>query len=351
MRFTGPISNQNIQVKGVETSKGTIECEYFVNCAGIWARHLGQLSDPIVKVPICPAEHFFLTYKDIPELAGKRLPNVRDYDNHIYSRTWKDSFLVGAFERKARPFQPSDREGNETLWNQISADQWRHMSNYISAATKRIPILKETEYDVLLNTPDAFTPDGRWILGEAPEMGNYFVCSGMNGNSLQGAGGVGKVVADWICKGRPPGNMLKFEVQRFTNLHNNPRFLHERTFEVVGRHYQLQYPLVDEFTRGRKVRTSPLFSELEARGAVFGERMGWERPLYFDPYHAREDAPAQLPKGTFGKPEFFDQVEVSQKGFENKRSTTQEKVSRGGRELRGPSCPGMCCDRNDQMVH
>ena len=70
-----------------------------------------------------------------------------------------------------------------------------------------------------------------------------------------------------------------------------------------------QYPLVDEFSRGRKIRTSPLFSELEARGAVFGERMGWERPLYFDPFHAREDPPAQLPKGTFSKPEFFDNVE------------------------------------------
>lgn len=118
------------------------------------------------------------------------------------------------------------------------------------------------------------------------------------------------MLAEWMISGHPPGNMLQFEVQRFTSLHNNPRFLLERTYEVVGRHYQLQYPLVNEFERGRKIRTSPIFSELEARGAVFGERMGWERPLYFDPYHSREDPPAQLPKGTFGKPSFFDQIEV-----------------------------------------
>jgi pyruvate dehydrogenase phosphatase regulatory subunit len=133
----------------------------------------------------------------------------------------------------------------------------------------------------------------------------------MNGNSLQGAGGVGKAVADWMALGRSPGNMLNFELQRFTNLHNNPRFLYERTFEVVGRHYQLMYPLVNEFKRGRKIRTSPLFSELEARGAVFGERMGWERPLYFNSYHSREDPPAQLPQGTLGKPEFFENIEVA----------------------------------------
>lgn len=101
----GPSSSGNVKVKGVETSRGTIECEYFVNCAGIWARNLGLLSDPVVKVPICPAEHFFLTFKEIPELAGKKLPNVRDYDSHIYARTWRDSFLIGAFEREARHFK------------------------------------------------------------------------------------------------------------------------------------------------------------------------------------------------------------------------------------------------------
>ena len=79
------------------------------------------------------------------------------------------------------------------------------------------------QYDFLLNTPDAFTPDGRWILGETPEVANYFVCAGMNGNSLQGAGGVGKAVADWIVGGFPPQEMLQFEVQRFTSLHNNSR--------------------------------------------------------------------------------------------------------------------------------
>ena len=97
---------------------------------------------------------------------------------------------------------------------------------------------------------------------------------------FQGAGGVGKVLADWIVDDRPPGNLLDFEATRFTNLHNNLRFLTERSREVVGRHYQLQYPYVHEFKTARKIRTSSLFSELEARGAVFGQKMGWERPLW-----------------------------------------------------------------------
>ncbi len=112
-----------------------------------------------------------------------------------------------------------------------------------------------------------------------------------------------------MVNGRAAGNYLEFEVSRFTSLHNNPRFLLKRTEEVVGRHYQLKYPFVDEFETARRIRTSAIYSELEARGAVFGERMGWERPLYFVPHHGRDDDPQKLPKLTFGKPEFFEHVE------------------------------------------
>jgi len=216
--------------------------------------------------------------------------------------------MMGAFESLARPWDVT-RHGIDPEWNQIKEEHWIHFEPYIRAAMHRLPVLKETQYDFLLNTPDAFTPDGKWIFGETPEVGRYFVCAGMNGNSLQGAAGVGHAVANWIVKGYPPGDMLNFEVQRFTAQHNNTRFLSERSKEVVGKHYKLQYPLVSEFTYGRKIRSSTIHSELEARGGVFGEKMGWEIALYFDPYHHREDPPAELPEGSFTKPEFFDHVE------------------------------------------
>ncbi len=170
---------------------GFIECEYFVNCGGIWARTLGKMSEPTVKVPICPAEHYFLTFKKIAEIANKSLPTVRDYDNHIYMRRIRDSFLMGAFEPKARPWRltsgrpKTHKPGVEGQLPELTEEQWIHMAPFITAATNRMPILKEAEYDTLMNTPDAFTPDGRWIIGEAPEIANYFVCVGMNGNSLQ----------------------------------------------------------------------------------------------------------------------------------------------------------------------
>ena len=104
---------------------------------------------------------------------------MRDYDNHIYFRSWNNSVLMGAFEREARPMQ---RGANP---NHITEEHWTHMAEYLSAATRRLPALKKAEYDCLVNTPDAFTPDGKWIMGETPEVGNYYVCAGMNGNSLQ----------------------------------------------------------------------------------------------------------------------------------------------------------------------
>ncbi len=118
------------------------------------------------------------------------------------------------------------------------------------------------------------------------------------------------MIADWITDRRAPGNMLDFEIQRFTDVHNTELFLKDRTTEVVGQHYKLYYPYVSEFKTCRKICTSPLYKELQNRGAVHGERMTWERPLYFEPSHDPSDAAVELPQGTFGVPEFCDRIEV-----------------------------------------
>lgn len=102
-------------------------------------------------------------------------------------------------------------------------------------AVHRIPELKNYQTPELRNSPDNFTPDGRWILGETPEVTNYFVAVGMNGNSLQGAGGIGRAVAEWLIEGKPTQDLLPFNVQRFLDVHNSRRYLQRRTREIVGR--------------------------------------------------------------------------------------------------------------------
>lgn len=149
-------------------------------------------------------------------------------------------------------------------------------------AINRIPELSECNQPELVNSPDNFTPDGRWILGETADVNNYFVACGMNGNSLQGAGGIGKAVAEWIIEGEPTQDLLPFNVQRFLDVHNSKSYLQQRTKEVVGRHYSILYPYQCEYKYARNLRCSPLYSVLETRGAVFGIKMAYERALYFD---------------------------------------------------------------------
>ncbi|KAK3885748.1 hypothetical protein Pcinc_010060 [Petrolisthes cinctipes] len=292
------------RVTHVITSHGTIHCEYFVNASGMWAHLLGEKSSPKVRVPAFPAEHFYLHTSPVGE-AVDDLPVVRDYDAHTFILTRNHQFIVGGFERSAKPAFPN---GIPLNWRQFLVGDDDHFRPIREAAEHRLPILKRTNYQPLVNAPDNFTPDGKWILGETPEIDNYFVAVGMNGNSLQGAGGAGQAIAEWIMYGSLAKEMLHFDVRRFIDLHNNRRYLKERTQEVVGRHYEILYPGQCEYRLARELRCSPLYSEQEARGAVFGTRMGFERPIYFDTSHKRTDPPAQMPKGTFHKPIFLESV-------------------------------------------
>ncbi|XP_047474686.1 pyruvate dehydrogenase phosphatase regulatory subunit, mitochondrial-like isoform X1 [Penaeus chinensis] len=292
------------KVTQIVTSHGNIHCEYFVNASGMWARNLGEKSSPKVRVPAFPAEHFYLHTEKVME-ALDALPVVRDYDSHTFCLTRNQEFVVGGFEKDAKPAFGSGIPSN---WRETLEGDDEHFRTIREAAEHRLPVLKESQYKPLINAPDNFTPDGKWILGETPEIDNYFVAVGMNGNSLQGAGGAGQAIAEWIMYGSLSKEMLPFDVRRFVDLHNNRRYLKERTREVVGRHYDILYPGQCEYKYARKLRCSPINSEQEARGAVFGTRMGFERPLYFDITHKRGDPPAQMPEGTFGKPSFIDCV-------------------------------------------
>ncbi|RZC36002.1 pyruvate dehydrogenase phosphatase regulatory subunit, mitochondrial-like [Asbolus verrucosus] len=280
------VLTQNLTVYGVETPKGVIKCEYFVNCAGMWARELGLQCSPQVRIPAYPAQHFYATTGRLTKLVDELMPIIRDYDAYTYAREYEGGYMVGWFEQEAKPaFE------DIPLWDK---------------AVNRIPELSTCKKPEIVNSPDNFTPDGRWILGETAEVNNYFVACGMNGNSLQGAGGIGKAVAEWIIEGEPTQDLLPFNVQRFLDVHNSRQYLQQRTKEVVGRHYAILYPFQCEYKYARKLRCSPLYSVLETKGAVFGIKMAYERALYFDSTYKRGDLKPLMPPGSFFKPKFFD---------------------------------------------
>lgn len=296
------------RVSVVKTSLGNVSCEYFVNAAGMWARDVGEKSTPKVRVPAFPAEHFYLHTTPMPE-ASTDLPVVRDYDAHAFILARGGRFIIGGFEPSAKP---AFGRGIPTDWQQQLYPDTDHFRPLKEAAQHRLPLLRNAEFRPLINAPDTFTPDGLWIIGEASEVDNYMVCCGMNGNSVQAGGGIGRAVAEYLVHGSGGSAaeaIAVFDVKRFIDLHNNRRYLEERTREIVGRHYAIVFPYgQSEFRLARRLRCSPIYSEQQAYGAVFGARMGFERPLYFDNTHRRGDPPAQMPPGTFRKPTFLDMI-------------------------------------------
>src|SRR5262245_44598106 len=276
--------------------EGTIRCETLVNCAGQWAREFGRLAG--VNVPLYSAEHFYLVTKPIPGVTPD-LPVMRDPDDFLYYKEEVGGLVMGGFEPVAKPWSPERiPDGFEF---QLLPEDWDHFEILMTNAIHRTPCLETAEVKLLLNGPESFTGDGNFILGEAPEVGGYFVCAGFNSAGIANSGGAGKLVAQWIVDGDPPLDLWDVDIRRFAPFHANRKQLADRTVESLGLHYAMRWPR-EELKTARPLRRSPLYDRLRAKGAVFGSKMGWERANYFLPPGADE------PPYTFGIPGWLPYV-------------------------------------------
>ncbi|CAG9136949.1 unnamed protein product [Plutella xylostella] len=304
---TGVLS-KNDRVCGVETTHGPIECEYFVNCAGFWARQVGQLARPKVKVPLLPCEHYYLHTKPIDNL-DPMTPVVRDPDGYIYLRERDGCILAGGFEPVAKPVY------EEEILSQASrcvGEDWDQFHVLLQELLKRVPSLSQATLHRLCNGLEAFSPDCKWIVGESPEMFNYHVAAGMKTVGISAAGGVAEATVDGIVDGYTKYDMHELGINRFLGLHNNKRFLRDRVREVPGVHYGMPYPF-PEFETGRNLRMSPIYPTLRDNGAVFGQVMGYERPAWFEPLdpEASSEQPREFKIAytkSFGKPPWFEEA-------------------------------------------
>ncbi|XP_048507943.1 pyruvate dehydrogenase phosphatase regulatory subunit, mitochondrial isoform X2 [Athalia rosae] len=306
------ILNQNNAIEAVETTRGMVECQFFVNCAGFWARSVGKLSEPFVKVPLHPVEHYYLHTKRLPNL-DPMLPVIRDLDGYTYFRENNGRLLAGGFEPVAKPaFENGIIPGNAT--ERFLPEDWDHFHVLLEQMLHRVPSLGNARLERLCNGPEAFSPDCKWIVGEAPEIQNYYIAAGMKTVGISAAGGIGQATAELIVNGSTSLDMYELDVSRFLGLHNNRKFLRDRVKEVPGMHYALQYPQ-HEFQTGRNLRMSPIYPKLREAGAVFGQVMGYERPTWFQPADDNDIDPIDGSRkykiaytNTFGKPAWFDYV-------------------------------------------
>ncbi|MCW2764848.1 MAG: dependent oxidoreductase [Nocardioides sp.] len=266
------------RVTGVVTDRGSVEAEVVVNCAGQWAKALGD--EVGVTVPLHSAEHFYVVTEAV-EGVHPDLPILRDPDGWTYFKEEVGGLVVGGFEPNAKPWRSPD-DIPYPFEFQLLDEDWDHFSVLMDEALVRVPALGDTGIRKFYNGPESFTPDNQFLLGEAPELRGFFVGAGFNSVGIASAGGAGRALAEWIVEGEPTTDLVGVDIRRFAPFNANNRWLRDRVAEVLGLHYAVPWPN-RELETARPFRCSPLHDRLAAVGAVFGSRMGWERPNVFAP--------------------------------------------------------------------
>ncbi|MFZ1105251.1 MAG: FAD-dependent oxidoreductase [Hyphomicrobiaceae bacterium] len=271
------ILQRNGRATGVRTAHGDIAAEYVVNCTGMWARQLGE--EIGVTIPNQAAEHYYLITERIPDLP-RDLPVLEDPASYAYYREEGGGLLVGLFEPVCAPWKV---EGipPDFSFGEIEPD-WDRMAPYLETAMARVPVTLKAGIRKFFCGPESFTPDLRPIVGEAPELRNYFVAVGLNSIGILTAGGLGRLLAHWIVTGSPDMDVTGLNIDRLHRYQANPEYRRARTIESLGLVYRCHYPTLSPQT-ARGVKRSAVHDRLVAAGAWFRDVSGWEGADWYAP--------------------------------------------------------------------
>ncbi len=290
------------KVTGVRTNEGTITTEFVVNCGGMWARDLGRQNG--VGVPLHACEHYYLVTESIPDLPSD-LPVLRSYCDgtywkedagkllfgfaHFHAKPWATNGIPDSFEFDSLPFVEDD------------------VMEVLELAMNRVPILQETGIRTFFNGPESYSHDGRFTLGEAPDVAGYFVLAGVNSTGIQSGPGAGRALADWIMKGHPTMDLSEMDPARIEPFQARDPYLRERCSETLVLTYGMHWPGRQRET-ARNLRRTPFYHAMKARGAVYAEVQGWERPGWFAP-----EGVEPVYDYSFHRPNWFQYAQNEQK--------------------------------------
>ncbi|OED36636.1 FAD-dependent oxidoreductase [Chromatiales bacterium (ex Bugula neritina AB1)] len=302
---------------GVRTDRGSIETSCVVNCAGMWARELGKHSG--VAVPTHACEHYYLVTEPIAELTPD-LPILRSYCDgtywkedagkllfgfaHFHAKAWAKDGIPEQFEFDSLPFIEDD------------------VMEVLELAMNRVPVLQTTGIRTFFNGPESYSHDGRFTVGEAPRLKGYFVLAGVNSTGIQSGPGAGKALADWIMQGHPPMDLSEMDPARIENFQGQDSYLQKRCPETLVLTYAMHWPGRQRET-ARNLRRTPFYHAMKAKGAVYAEVQGWERPAWFNPtvkYTQSEQAMdvAEQYDYSFYRPDWFEHSQNEQKAAREK---------------------------------
>jgi sarcosine dehydrogenase len=290
---------ENGRVAALVTDRGRIGCEKIVLCCGMWTQRLAMRVG--VSVPLAPVHHQYILTERIDGVTGD-LPTLRDPDRLTYYKEEVGGLVMGGYEPNPIPWNALHVP--EDFAFRLLTDDWDHFEPIMDLALGRVPALAKAGVKQMINGLESFTPDGNWMIGETPEVRNLFVGAGFNAFGIASAGGAGMALAEWVAEGEPPFDLWPVDIRRFGPNHKDPSWVRTRTLEAYARHYTIAWP-AEEYQSGRPLRRSPLYDRLKAKGACFGEKMGFERPNWFADASLGEAAEDRY---SFTRPGWFDAV-------------------------------------------
>ena len=265
------------KITGVKVNGHKIDCEYVVLASGMWSRQIGERTG--VSIPLYPAEHFYIITEPIDNLS-KTLPTIRDFDNRVYIKEDAGKILVGIFEGNSIPAWNKTNKVPEDFSFGEFQENFEHFEPYLESAIKRFPVLETAGIRKFFSGPESFTPDTNTLLGEVPEIKNFFVCCGLNSIGIGSGGGVGKVTAEWLIQGHINEDIFNYDIKRFQKFHSELDFIKNRITESLGDLYGMHWPYKQHKT-SRNKKLLPYHDLLKGFGACFGVSAGYERPMWF----------------------------------------------------------------------
>jgi sarcosine dehydrogenase len=262
-------------LRAVTTDKDRMTCDKLVICAGQWSREIGRMAG--VNIPLVSVQHQYLITEKIDGVTPG-LPTLRDPDRLTYWKEEVGGLVMGGYEPNPKPWAVDGLPDRFEF--QLLEDDLDHFEPLLELAAGRVPAMQSAGIKQFINGPESFTPDGNFILGEAPEVRGIFVGTGFNAFGIAAGGGAGMALAEWVAKGAPPFDLWPVDIRRFGRNHLDTSWVRTRTLEAYAKHYTMAWPF-EEYRTGRPLRRSPLYDRLKAEGACFGEKLGFERPNWF----------------------------------------------------------------------
>jgi 4-methylaminobutanoate oxidase (formaldehyde-forming) len=231
--------------------------------------------------------------------VSPELPIFEDPDRYAYYREETGGLMVGLFEPVAAPWSLDEIPGDFSF-GEIPSD-WDRLAPFLEIAMETLPELEKVGVRKLFTGPESFTPDNGFLIGEAPELQNYFVAAGMNSLGILTGGGVGSIIANWIVDDVPPIDVTDVDIARLSPFQQNRSYLKERSVELLGRlHSTGSWPHSHPKT-ARNIRRSPIHARLETANAHFSDSAGWESPAWFGPANT-----SSKPVLSYGRKHWFE---------------------------------------------